>query len=554
MLTCDICGEEILFEEDMKTHILLSHVENDMHCPLCSLSGVSYDELCFHISSAHPEEQQISQTVTHLTSTSTGTSASMLPEQSSSPGSGCVPPVKTSAISTKKTRQTSASHCNNDINEPKPEHKKAKQQTQLSTKNELFTCPLCGLVCSSSFLLQEHVELHLEEKNAATGQSRLECPVCSVVCSDDDLLQKHVELHLDHAAGSPVSDLELARQLQQQEEEQRRKQEEAQEEREFKKLQKQFGLDGSGGYGRQMEKTMERAVARGLLEPAEFHCKRAEMMASLASGVDDCRTRTQGVVRTLNEYYQTAGRECAHVWLSADTDHYCSSQGDKGWGCGYRNFQMLLSCLHSLDKYSPVLQDKAVHSIPRLQNLIEEAWQQGLDPQGASHFNQRLQGTRAWIGATEIYCLLTSLQISARIIDFHQPTGPSNTHPRLFEWVKHYFCQTSDSSRLPPRVVQTTLPPLYLQHQGHSRTVVGLEQRKNGSLCLLVLDPGSTVSDMRKLMSRDSVATAIRHIRKFPSSLKHKQYQVVAVQGVLSAEEKQISISNSGTLCAERIP
>lgn len=77
---------------------------------------------------------------------------------------------------------------------------------------------------------------------------------------------------------------------------------------------------------------------------------------------------------------------------------------------------------------------------------------------------------------------------------------------------------------------------------GHSRTVVGLEQRKNGSLCLLVLDPGSTVSDMRKLMSRDSVATAIRHIRKFPSSLKHKQYQVVAVQGVLSAEEKQVKL------------
>lgn len=55
MLTCDICGEEIMLEEDMKTHLLLSHLENDMHCPLCSLSGVSYDELCFHISSAHPE-------------------------------------------------------------------------------------------------------------------------------------------------------------------------------------------------------------------------------------------------------------------------------------------------------------------------------------------------------------------------------------------------------------------------------------------------------------------------------------------------------------------
>jgi len=40
---------------------------------------------------------------------------------------------------------------------------------------------------------------------------------------------------------------------------------------------------------------MERAVADGLLEPAEFHRNRADMMESLASGVDDGRTRTQGM-------------------------------------------------------------------------------------------------------------------------------------------------------------------------------------------------------------------------------------------------------------------
>lgn len=66
MLTCDICGEAIMFEEDMRTHLLLSHLENDMRCPLCSLSGVSYDELCFHISSAHPDKQDQA----HLTSPS----------------------------------------------------------------------------------------------------------------------------------------------------------------------------------------------------------------------------------------------------------------------------------------------------------------------------------------------------------------------------------------------------------------------------------------------------------------------------------------------------
>lgn len=63
-----------------------------------------------------------------------------------------------------------------------------------------------------------------------------------------------------------------------------------------------------------------------------------------------------GVVRALYEYYQTEDTDCVHVWLSADTDHFCSSVGDKGWGCGYRNFQMLLSSLHRLERYAAILQ------------------------------------------------------------------------------------------------------------------------------------------------------------------------------------------------------
>ncbi|XP_035463454.2 zinc finger-containing ubiquitin peptidase 1 isoform X2 [Scophthalmus maximus] len=562
MLTCDICGEETLLAEDMKTHLLLSHAESEVRCPLCSLSGVSHDELRFHISSAHPEgqwspapaagpaESSEPRFASPSYSTPTGHSAVtalVRPKQSAAPERGC------SSVRRSKGDGGDGQHI------------KAKQKRlSLTSEEEQFSCPMCALVCSSCDVLQEHVELHLQEQCLPEEETRLRCPVCSVVCSDSVSLQEHVELHLDHgtagnySAGVCSSDLELARQLQQQEEEQRPGEE--QEEREFKKLQRQFGLDGTGGYRRQMERTMERAVARGLMAPADFHCKRAEMMESLASGVDDGRTRTRGVVRALYEYYQTDSRDRDHVWLSADTDHFCSSAGDKGWGCGYRNLQMLLSSLHGIDAYSPVLTDKAVPSLPRLQSMTEAAWEEGLDPQGASHFNQRLLGTRAWIGATEIYSLLTSLRISASIIDFHQPTGPGDTHPQLFDWVKQYFCQSSSSSsssisrRLPPRLIQTRLPPLYLQHQGHSRSIVGLEQKKNGSHCLLVLDPGSSASDARKLLSRDTVSAAVRHVRRFPSSLKHKQYQVVAVRGVLSAEEKQMSILNSRTLCAERIP
>lgn len=63
-------------------------------------------------------------------------------------------------------------------------------------------------------------------------------------------------------------------------------------------IQKQFGLDNSGGYRKQMERTMERAVSRGQMVPAEFHRKKAEMLESLASGMDDGRSKTSGLIES----------------------------------------------------------------------------------------------------------------------------------------------------------------------------------------------------------------------------------------------------------------
>ena len=43
------------------------------------------------------------------------------------------------------------------------------------------------------------------------------------------------------------------------------------------------------------------------------------------------------------------------VTLCSPTDHFSSSYGDKGWGCGYRNLQMLLSSLIQLEHYKKVI-------------------------------------------------------------------------------------------------------------------------------------------------------------------------------------------------------
>ncbi|KAL4657464.1 zinc finger with UFM1-specific peptidase domain protein isoform X2 [Arapaima gigas] len=548
MLTCEICGEEVLLEADMRTHLLLSHLEKEQSCPLCSLAGVTYDELRFHINIAHSEsdqqlpgkqntvEESKGQACASASRSSTGTASELAMSVCSSSGrqshggDAGQPRVKHGPFW--PLFPTSENTCIQPFQEAKAEilmmtsHKAIKgdsteQKLRTSPQKE-FSCPMCALVCSDCFVLQEHVELHLEEQN----------------------MTKDFQ-----------TDLQLARQLQEEEDVKRKQQESKLEAEDFKNLQKQFGMDGRGGYRRQVAICMERAVSRGHMSPLEFHRKRAEMMECLASGIDDGKSKTSGLITALYEYYLRDGRDITNVWLSAETDHYSFSEGDRGWGCGYRNFQMLLSSLLKLELYRDCFTERTVPNIPRVQALIEEAWHEGADPQGASQFKHHLQGTRAWIGATEIYSLLTSLKVRARIVDFHQPTGPGSTHPRLFEWVKKYFSTSSSrGARLPPRVVKSTQPPIYLQHQGHSRSIVGIEQKKNGSLCLLIFDPGCPVEDMRHFLIREVNSTSMRLLRKFPSHLKHRQYQIVSIEGVLSPEEKQVRIETSKILHAERIP
>ncbi|XP_063055692.1 zinc finger-containing ubiquitin peptidase 1 [Engraulis encrasicolus] len=604
MPICEICSENLASDSEMKTHLLLSHLENEMGCPFCSLSGVSYDELHFHINTAHAEmsnkpSSRDSMTLRHSEST-TETRAETGTE---TPGEQRVKTVRNRTMvnhvtGSDTTDTPRGSPCGTDTHSldsvgSSSTHSKntkerqgsvedhvASKQKRLSSpfKGKLFPCPMCSLVCRNSIILQEHVELHLQEQAMSEGATSdavpsasyadtsvgncYECPLCYLSFPDGLSLQEHVDLHLESgAAAEPegaTSDLRLAMQLQEEEEERRKVQEAKREAEEFKKLQKQFGMDGSGGYRKQVERNMERAVSRGHMAPADFHMKRAELMESLATGVDDGRTRTTGVMQTLYDHFQREPRDTAHVWLSADPDHYSSSEGDKGWGCGYRNFQMLLSSLLKMPPYNNILHDMPIPNIPRVQALIEEAWKQGVDPSGAAHFNGRLQGTRSWVGTTEIYSLFTSISVKARVVDFHKPTGQGGTHPRLFDWVKQYFSQsaTSSNGRLPPRVVQTTLPPIYLQHQGHSRSVVGVEQKRNGNLCLLLFDPGCPPSDMARLLGADTatVTATVRRMRKFQNHLKHQQYQVLTVEGLLTPEQKQRQIANSRTFRAERIP
>lgn len=69
---------------------------------------------------------------------------------------------------------------------------------------------------------------------------------------------------------------------------------------------------------------------------------------------------------------------------------------------------------------------------------------------------------------------------------------------------------------------------------GHSRTIIGIEQRASG-LTLLVLDPSHGPRQVAALgSSRDS----LRLIRRNMAAMRAPQYQIVAVRGLIENEEQ----------------
>ena len=70
--------------------------------------------------------------------------------------------------------------------------------------------------------------------------------------------------------------------------------------------------------------------------------------------------------------------------------------------------------------------------------------------------------------------------------------------------------------------------PLYLQHAGHSRTIVGVERTAEGETALLVLDPATPARTVEQRLARGTTRPFV--VRA--GDLRHAQYQVLFVDGV----------------------
>ncbi|KAF8228955.1 hypothetical protein L208DRAFT_1484946 [Tricholoma matsutake] len=206
---------------------------------------------------------------------------------------------------------------------------------------------------------------------------------------------------------------------------------------------------------------------------------------------------TPGIIPLLRKYLRSCHaegitRRAALCYKSSV--HVNRELWDASWGCGYRNF--LIACAALMDQsfqplYFPLLDAPLGPGVRNLQTWIELAWQAGFDREGAQEL-KNLVGTTKWIGTSDIWVAFTSRGIPAELVDFNLKGQPGVQI--LIDWVVEYFSHSKgatiyDTLRDASPVIDTDRMPLILQDHRHSRTIVGYEVSRNGTVNLLVFDP-----------------------------------------------------------------
>lgn len=379
----------------------------------------------------------------------------------------------------------------------------------------------------------------------------------------------------------------------------------------------------------------------------------------------------EGLMQLLQVCYEEEDKQTsAMVLLSGCIEHFESRvMEDLGWGCGWRNIQMLCSYL--------LVQDAAVKEalfggagfIPNIfamQQWLEIAWAKGFDVAGADYFDWKISGTEKWIGTTECAALLRSFGVRARIIDFQavgngkkdglrpkcgsqaQEAASSDTplepgepdvfdgdlhaqastsahgqhdehenvelcvalveersphkkcdlclrcmverkrketaefgsfveitseqqnregssgggvsdqdevdvnHKHMTNWIWNYFSDDKGGATVTvPSINLSSRSPLYFQHQGHSRTIVGIERfHGTGGLLqedkLIILDPSQQTSDLVSCLRKKQGWQNL--MERGVHTLKQAEYQLCYIEPGIAVGEELESLKFLSTM------
>ncbi|EQL01388.1 peptidase family C78 [Ophiocordyceps sinensis CO18] len=173
----------------------------------------------------------------------------------------------------------------------------------------------------------------------------------------------------------------------------------------------------------------------------------------------------------------------------------------EGGFCGYRNVQTLVSYLIATRSPGSEHFGNRLPTVLEIQDLIEQAWDKGYNPRGRLETGG-IKQTRKFIGTPEAQALFNSLDIPCSVQAF-RPTSGVKVTQILLETLEDYFNRGWEGANS-TKVRSTKLPPVFLQHQGHSVTVIGIERQKDNQVFLVVFDPSHGESgSMKRLIAGD---------------------------------------------------
>ncbi|KAK4105002.1 DUF1671-domain-containing protein [Parathielavia hyrcaniae] len=237
---------------------------------------------------------------------------------------------------------------------------------------------------------------------------------------------------------------------------------------------------------------------------------------------------SQGVVPVIAQLLEQSP-SIKYAYLCHPCIQHVSKLKREGGFCGYRNIQMMFSyILHTKSKGHEHLPD-ALPSIFQLQEWIETAWDRGINPEGRAETGG-IRGTRKYIGTPEALVIFRHLEIPCATQAFKH-SDAAKAEALLMEHVENYF--QSDVEDPSQRIWKTKLPPLYLQHNGHSITIIGFERERNGARNLIVFDPSFRDSSpivrlVGKTFVHPTPDLALKQYRRGTKYLRaHREFEVL---------------------------
>ncbi|PLN75900.1 DUF1671-domain-containing protein [Aspergillus taichungensis] len=194
---------------------------------------------------------------------------------------------------------------------------------------------------------------------------------------------------------------------------------------------------------------------------------------------------TPGIVPVLARLCRQ-DKSVGRAFLCSPNVCHVSKMSMEGSFCGYRNIQMLISYIKECHCPGHEYFPGPSPTILQLQDMIERAWDLGFNSVGRLQTGG-IRGTRKFIGTPEAQALFSCLGIRCEASSIGD-TKEVRAHDALLQTIAAYFRGPYPLESV-EKVIVTSLPPVYLQHHGHSLTIVGFEVRDNGKANLLVFDP-----------------------------------------------------------------